>query len=131
MGTYAASRYSPYTTLVWGLGFASLFWVVVLGPQAVLGVFADPQTIAAVLFMAVVSTVVPFAAFLTALKYIAPTNATVTSTVEPFLAAIGAFLLFGEKLTVMQMLGGVLVVVAIIVVQLPDVGAPASLPPQD
>jgi hypothetical protein len=31
----------------------------------------------------------------------------------------------------MQMLGGVLVVVAIIVVQLPDVGAPASLPPQD
>ncbi len=61
--------------------------------------------------MAVVSTVVPFAAFLTALKYIAPTNATVTSTVEPFLAAIGAFLLFGESLSVMQMLGGVLVVV--------------------
>ena len=72
----------------------------VLGPAAVLGVFADPATAWAVLFMAVVSTVVPFAAFLTALKYIAPTNATVTSTVEPFLAAIGAFLLFGESLTV-------------------------------
>jgi drug/metabolite transporter (DMT)-like permease len=131
MGTYAASRYSPYTTLVWGLGFASLFWVVVLGPRAVLGVFSDSHTVAAVLFMAVVSTVVPFAAFLTALKYIAPTNATVTSTVEPFLAAVGAFLLFGEKLTAMQMLGGVLVVMAIVVVQLPDVGTPASLPPQD
>lgn len=131
MGTYAATRYSPYTTLVWGLGFASLFWLVALGPRAVLGVFTDPKTTAAVLFMAVVSTVVPFAAFLTALKYIAPTNATVTSTVEPFLAGIGAFLLFGEALTAMQMFGGVLVVLAIIVVQLPDVGAPASLPPQD
>jgi len=131
MGTYAGTRYSPYTTLVWGLGFASLFWLVVLGPTAVLGVFADPKTAAAVLFMAVVSTVIPFAAFLTALQHIAPTNATVTSTVEPFLAGIGAFLLFGESLTLMQLLGGVLVVLAIIVVQLPDVGTPPSLPAPD
>jgi drug/metabolite transporter (DMT)-like permease len=121
MGTYAGARYSPYTTLVWGLGFASLFWLVLLGPRAVLGVFADPKTAAAVLFMAVVSTVIPFAAFLTALQHIAPTNATVTSTLEPFLAAIGAFLLFG----------GVLVILAIIVVQLPDVGTPPSLPAPD
>jgi drug/metabolite transporter (DMT)-like permease len=84
-----------------------------------------------VLFMAVVSTIVPFAAFLTALKHIAPTNATVASTVEPFLAGIGAFLLFGESFSATQMLGGVLVVLAIVVVQLPDIGAPASLPPQD
>lgn len=131
MGTYAAPRYSPYTTLVWGLGFASLFWLVLLGPSAVLGVFADARTAGAVLFMAVVSTIIPFAAFLTALRHIAPTNATVTSTVEPFLAGVGAWLLFGESLSATQMLGGVLVVLAIIVVQLPDAGIQASLPPQD
>ena len=131
MGTYAAGRYSPYTTLVWGLGFAALFWMVALGPGAVLGIFADGKSAVAVLFMAIASTVVPFAAFLTALKHIAPTNATVTSTVEPFLAAIGAFLLFGESLSLIQMLGGVLVVLAIVVVQLPGAGVPASLPPQD
>lgn len=131
MGTYAATRYSPYTTLVWGLGFASLFWLGLLGPRAVLSVFLDAKIAGAVLFMAVVSTVIPFAAFLTALRHIAPTNATVTSTVEPFLAGVGALLLFGEALSVTQMLGGVLVVLAIIVVQLPDVGIKASLPPQD
>jgi drug/metabolite transporter (DMT)-like permease len=131
MGTYAATRFSPYTTLVWGLGFASLFWLVLLGPSAVFSVFFDVKTAAAVLFMAVVSTVIPFAAFLTALRHIAPTNATVTSTIEPFIAGIGALLLFGESLSVTQLLGGVLVVLAIIVVQLPDVGTPPSLPPQD
>jgi len=131
MGTYAASRFSPYTTLVWGLGFASLFWLVVLGPAPILAVFARPQTAMAVLFMAVVSTVIPFSAFLVALRHIAPTNATVTSTVEPFLAALGALALFGEEFSVTQLVGGLLVVVAIIVVQMPDKSPAPVLPPPD
>jgi drug/metabolite transporter (DMT)-like permease len=131
MGTYAATRYSPYTTLVWGLGFASLFWLVVLGPAPILGIFAQPQTAMAVVFMAIVSTVIPFAAFLVALRHIAPTNATVTSTVEPFLAALGALLLFGERFTVTQLLGGLLVVAAIVVVQMPEGKSAPILPPPD
>jgi drug/metabolite transporter (DMT)-like permease len=131
MGTVAAGRYSPYTTLVWGLAFASLFWLVVLGPRVVLGVFADPKTAAAVVFMAVVSTIIPFAAFLTALSHIAPTNATVTSTVEPFLAGLGAFVLFGESLTSTQVVGGLFVIAAIAVVQLSDRRPAPILPPQE
>ncbi|MDR3686347.1 MAG: EamA family transporter [Coriobacteriia bacterium] len=128
LGTVASSRYSPYTTLVWGLGFASLFWLVVLGPWRIIGLFADPRTAVAVLFMAVVSTIIPFAAFLIALGHIAPTNATVTSTVEPVIAGIGAFLLFGESFSAMQMVGGVMVIAAIVIVQFSDrLGAP--LPP--
>jgi len=131
MGTVAASRFSPYTTLVWGLGFASLFWLVVLRPGVVLGAFADPKTAVAIVFMAVVSTIVPFAAFLIALHHIAPTNATVTSTVEPVLAGVGAYLLFGESLTVVQMLGGAMVLAAIAVVQLPERSPIPTLPQQD
>jgi drug/metabolite transporter (DMT)-like permease len=131
MGTVAAGRYSPYTTLVWGLAFATLFWMVALGPAAVLGVFADPKTAAAVVFMGVVSTVVPFSAFLVALRHIAPTNATIASTIEPFLAGIGAFLLFGESFSATQVVGGLLVVSAIVVVQLPDRNPAPTLPPPD
>jgi len=131
MGSYAAPRYSPYTTLVWGLGFAALFWLAFLGPRTVLGVFADVRTAGAVLFMAVVSTIIPFAAFLTALRRIAPTNATVASTIEPLLAGIGAFALFGESFSAIQMIGGLFVVAAIIVVQLPERQLITSLPPQD
>jgi drug/metabolite transporter (DMT)-like permease len=128
LGTVAADRYSPYTTLVWGLAFATLFWLVVLGPARVLALFAEPQTAAAVIFMAVVSTIVPFAAFLIALRHIAPTNATVTSTVEPVIAGVGAFLLFGESFSAVQIAGGVMVIVAIIIVQFSDRLA-VSLPP--
>lgn len=131
LGSAAARRFRPYTTLVWGLGFAALFWVLVLGPGSVLSLFLDPRTATAVLFVAVVSTVIPFAAFLTALRYIPPTNATVTSTIEPVIAGVGAFVLFGEALTVAQLLGGVLVVAAIAVVQLPQRDPSPILPPQE
>lgn len=131
MGSVAATRFSPYTTLVYGLGFAAVFWLVALGPGAVLGLFVDPRAAAAVLFMAIVSTVVPFSAFLAALQLIPPTNATVTSTVEPVLAGLGAYVLFGEALTASQLLGGVLVVAAIAVVQLPERNPAPILPPQE
>jgi len=131
MGTVAASRFSPYTALVWGLGFASLFWLVVLKPGVVLSAFSSPKAASAIVFMAVVSTIVPFSAFLIALQHIAPTNATVTSTVEPVIAGVGAFFLFGESLTPIQVLGGILVVAAIAVVQLPERAPAPTLPRQD
>lgn len=131
MGSVAARRYPPYTTLVWGLAFASLFWFAVLGVKPVLSLLLDAKTALAVLFIAVVSTIIPFAAFLTALRHIAPTNATVTSTVEPVLAAIGAYFLFGTALTPMQILGGALVIGAIAVVQLPERQPAPILPPQE
>ncbi len=131
MGAVAIARFSPYTALVWGLGFASAFWLVVLKPGVVLGAFADPKSAAAIVFIAVVSTIIPFSAFLIALRYIAPTNATVTSTVEPAIAGAGAFLLFGESLTAIQILGGLLVIAAIAVVQLPERAPVPTLPPQD
>jgi drug/metabolite transporter (DMT)-like permease len=124
-------RYSPFTTLVFGLGFAAVFWLLVLVPARVVGVFVDTRTALAVLFVAVVSTIIPFSAFLAALSYIAPTNATVTSTAEPVIAGIGAFFLFGEALTPLQLLGGLLVVAAIAVVQRPERNPAPILPPQD
>lgn len=130
MGTYAARRLSPWTLLVWGLGFASLFWLVVLGPSRVLGVFCDPATALAVLYVALMSTIVPFGAFLVALHYIEPTRATVTATLEPVLAGIAAFVVFGEALSATQLAGAALVIVAIAVVQWQRRGG-SALPPAD
>ena len=130
MGTYAAGRFSPWKLLFWGLGFATLFWLAILGPSKVLGVFAEPSTALAVVYVAVMSTIVPFAAFLQALHYIEPTRATITATLEPVLAGLAAFVLFGEALTPTQLAGGALVILAIFVVQSSG-EIPESLPPQD
>lgn len=131
MGSVAATRFSPMTTLVYGLGFASLFWLLILGPSPIAEIMAEPRTLASVLFVAVVSTVIPFTAFLAALRHIPPTNATIASTVEPFIAGVGAFVLFGESLSALQLLGGLLVVAAIVVVQLPEPKNRTVIPPQD
>ncbi len=44
MGTVLMTRLSPYTALVWGLGFASLFWLVLLSPERRLGRVRGPQS---------------------------------------------------------------------------------------
>lgn len=128
MGGVAAGRFSPYTTLLYGLGFASLFWLVTFGVDPVVRVFSHPSSAAAIVVMAVISTVVPFAAFLAALRDISPTSATITSTIEPVLAGIGAAVLFGERMGALQLVGGCLVLAAIVVAQLSERLAGPVLP---
>ncbi|MDI6901480.1 MAG: DMT family transporter [Anaerosomatales bacterium] len=120
MGKYAANRYSAWTLLTYGLGAAMLFWFAYLGgPATVIRVVSDPRGAAAVLFIAFVSTVVPFGVFLKALAYIDATKASVTATLEPFIAGLAAWWLLGETLTGLQLVGGLLVVAAILVAQRP------------
>lgn len=129
MGSVIAKRFaSPWTPLFYGLVAAALFWMLVLGPEKVLRLFTTPATAAAVVAMAIVSTIVPFGGFLVALRHIPPTNATVTSTVEPVIAGVLAFFLFGESMTAWQLLGGALVVAAIVLVQSPA-AEQTELPP--
>lgn len=125
MGRYAARRFSPWTTLVYGLGFASIFWLLYLGgPWGAADAFAAPASTAAVLFIAVASTIIPFAAFLKALHYIDPTRATIVATLEPVIAGVAAFVALGETFGAIQMLGGVLVLGAIMLIQAPGVAEP-------
>jgi drug/metabolite transporter (DMT)-like permease len=129
MGSVIAKRFaSPWTPLFYGLSAAAIFWMLLLGPGKVLRLFANPATAAAVVAMAVISTIVPFGGFLVALRHIPPTNATVTSTVEPVIAGVGAFFLFGEAMTPLQLLGGALVLAAIALVQT-SVPETPELPP--
>jgi drug/metabolite transporter (DMT)-like permease len=128
MGKYASTRFSQWTLLLYGLAAASLFWFAILGPAEVLGVLADPKRFAAVMLIAVIGTVAPFAAYLTALRYIDATKASITATLEPAIAGVAAFVLLGEKLSLWQSLGGAMVLGAILVVQAPGSARP-SLPP--
>jgi drug/metabolite transporter (DMT)-like permease len=128
MGRYAARRFAPWTLLAYGLGAAALFWLVVLrGPAAIASLLSDPRALAAVVVMAVVSTVIPFGAFLKALHLIEATKASITSTVEPVLAGLVAWFVFGEHLGWLQLGGGLLVVAAVVLSQV-RTRTPAEMP---
>jgi len=129
MGRWAAHKFSSWTLLTYGLGAATVFWVIVLGgPGSMLRTLSDLRTFIAVAAVALVSTVIPFGAFLKALKHIRATEASVTATLEPVLAAVVAWVLLGEALGWAQILGGLLVIAAIIVAQAPGRAAP-EIPP--
>jgi len=69
--------------------------------------------------IALVSTVVAVSAFFAGLKRVGPSEAAILSTFEPPVTVALAFLVLGERLTPAQLLGGALVLAAVIVLQLP------------
>ena len=128
MGRYAAPLYSPWTLLAYGLGAASIFWLVVLGGAGPIAeLMSDPGALLTILVLALVSTVVPFGFFLKALHLIDATRAAITSTAEPVIAGVAAWFIFDERLTALQLVGGALVVGAVVLSQA-RTRTPAEMP---
>jgi drug/metabolite transporter (DMT)-like permease len=68
--------------------------------------------------LAVVSTVGAISLFFAGLKRVGPSTAAILATVEPLVTVLLAFLVFGETLGAPQLLGGALVLAAVLVLQL-------------
>jgi len=68
----------------------------------------------AMLGIIVISTIIPVVTFLAGLEIIGPTNAALLSTLEPVVTVLLAARLFGEKLLPIVMVGGGLILVAVI-----------------
>jgi drug/metabolite transporter (DMT)-like permease len=64
--------------------------------------------------LALVPTVVGFSLYTWGLRYLSASAAIITATVEPFLAAILAFLVFGDLLSPLQIVGGALIVLGVV-----------------
>ena len=65
--------------------------------------------------IALVSTVAAVSLFFAGLKRVGPTTASILSTVEPVVTVVLAFIVFGELLGTLQLIGGALVVAAVLV----------------
>ena len=68
----------------------------------------------AMLGIIVISTIIPVVTFLAGLERIGPTNAAMLSTLEPIVTVLLASWLFGEKLLPIVMLGGGMILTAVI-----------------
>ncbi|MEU8220227.1 DMT family transporter [Micromonospora taraxaci] len=79
--------------------------------------------------IAVVSTVVAMLTFFAGLRRTGPSTAAILSTVEPVVTAVLATLVLGENLTVVQLVGGALVLSSVVVLQRQSVRA--QRPPRD
>lgn len=77
-----------------------------------------PQTLFGILFTGVLATALVLAVQTTVQGFTSPTHAALIFTLEPVVAAVAAFLVAGEVLTVRALIGGALIVVAMLVAEL-------------
>lgn len=112
----AVRKYHPLTAITYSFGFAGLFWWLVSPETWVQGTInAENWWLFA--YIAICSTVLPFLLYFYGIRFLSPTNVGITACLEPVIAAITAYLVLDEVMGLLQMLGGLLVVLAVIVLQ--------------
>ena len=68
--------------------------------------------------IALVSTVLPIVTFFAGLERLGPTRASTLSTFEPIMSVVLATLVLGETISQLQVLGGALILAAVIICSL-------------
>ncbi len=116
-GKYGLCKYSPWTLLLWGMGIGGLVWAFYNPPWVAFTRYGAGDWPFFV-FIAVFATILPFGFFFHGLKYLTPVVTGITSTMEPVLAGLTAYIILGEVLTPVQIAGCALVLTAVTLVQL-------------
>ncbi len=104
---------------------AALFWGIVNPPWRVVAAHYSYQVWLFLCVFAVMSILLPFSLYFTGLQHLDPTRAIVTSCLEPVFSIVLAAVALGEGLGPMQVIGMVLVLLATLLVQMPDRRSPA------
>jgi drug/metabolite transporter (DMT)-like permease len=114
------ARYDRWIVLLWTLLAVSLFWIVVNPPWKVAAAhYSAAQWIFLIVF-SLVSVLAPFSLYFGGLQHLEPTRAIVVSCLEPVFSIVIAAIALGEVMRPLQTLGIVIVLIAIVLVQLPD-----------
>ncbi|HSB72427.1 MAG TPA: DMT family transporter [Candidatus Methylomirabilis sp.] len=106
-----------WTLVAYGYLAASLVWLPIVPPWRLAAAGFPPEIWWAFLAIASVGTVIPFGLFIGGLRYLPPTQASILAMLEPVIATVAAYLLLGETLFPLQILGGGLVLAGVIMVQ--------------
>ncbi len=129
-GEYGMRRYDPWTVLFYALLVAAVEWNILHPPFEAFLHHWTPAAWGWILFVAVVGAILPFGLYCEGVSRIRATRASITSTLEPIMAGVFSFVFLGEVMAPLQILGGGLVILAIIVLQINqkhDAKAPALM----
>lgn len=116
--------YGPVGALRRAFTAASVFWALTLVVRGWPSALFDPDNVLRVAFVGIVGTLAPFLLYLWGVRQIAAERASIVATSEPVLAAVTAWIWLGQRLSVMQIGGGLLVIAAIVTLEVrrSDVG---------
>ncbi len=113
----ACKQYSIWTALAYTLLSASIFWII-------LDLFINTGTklntnreFLSLIIFSFSSVLIPYYFYFSGLRILVPSTAVVVSTLEPVVAIVTAFLILGETLYWMQIVDGIFIVVAVLLLE--------------
>ena len=117
MAERLVTRYSSWALLTVGFGTAALAWSIARPPWTLPWSSLGTEMGWYVLGVVFIATVIPYLFSVGAVRLIPAARVGLTSTAEPVIAAIAAWLLIGQSLEALQVVGGVIVLVGILIAQ--------------
>ncbi|NMR20024.1 DMT family transporter [Cellulomonas fimi] len=126
LGERLVARRDPLSTQAWSLAFAGLFWLAlqplwtfdaailaddVALPGALAGVTLPLWALVA--YVIVLGTVVPYTLVLIGLKIVGAARAGLIGMIEPVAASVAAWLVLGEAMTAVQLVGAAVVLAGV------------------
>jgi drug/metabolite transporter (DMT)-like permease len=127
-GEKGLKRFDPWVLLLYGFGGSALVTWIFYSPLDLLRENHPPAFWFAFFYIAVFSTLIPFGFYFKGVERIRATRAGITSTWEPVVAGVTAYLVLGESLHPLQILGGLSVIGAITLLQVAKGKSHASTP---
>lgn len=116
-GKSLTRKYSAWTVLIYVLVGASIFWLFVNSPTMIVRAGYTLRDWMIFTFISVISILLPYACYFLGLRKIQASKAIITSMLEPVVAIVAEFLFLNGRMSVLQFIGGALVLGAVMLLQ--------------
>jgi drug/metabolite transporter (DMT)-like permease len=107
---FAVALHSPWTALTYALLFGALFLAPLQTPEGLAPLAREPRAWILLLTLALGPTLGALMLYNAGLRTVPASNASLIATLEPVVASILAFLILGERIEFLQIVGGGMVI---------------------
>lgn len=115
-GQKCTGTYDPWTVLTYGMITGAVIYTFICPPW-ILWANRSSTELISIGYLSMFGTVIPFTLYLKGFKYLAPAAVNIIGMSETVIASISAYIILGEVLSARQVLGAILIVLAVITIQ--------------
>jgi drug/metabolite transporter (DMT)-like permease len=117
-GKQVVKSYDPRTMITYTFLTSAVVWLTIRPPWKIDWAGINFSMWVFFIYLAGVATILPFALYSASLRHLEASRSSLTSMLEPVVAASGAWLWLGEKMEPMQIAGGAAVVGGVLLLQI-------------
>lgn len=108
----------PLGVMLKTFAIGSLFWLAYQVTQGVPVTLLEPENVWKIIYIGIAGNLLPYSLFFWGIQRIQAERAVIIATLEPVIAAALAWIWFCQTLTLLQLVGGILTILAVTALQL-------------